>query len=264
MTTDERELFATKLAEYDTLRGSWLALLPIHVEMEEELLSLLREAAPKMKIKLPPPPSLDEVSAANMRAYSERWCQLRALCIKKLGEQVQAVVAKYEERSISVRDERIDRERALRDELREIAARMSPRAATTWMKISEVSENTYHTQGGGSRAYGHTEAELRALDFLDAGLDAEVRWRPRNSKLRSGVYEVWVLADPLEVEIVNYGHGLGLSEWLQQVVARSMNPRVLSPFLPWGIEEKFGTRAGIDGAQLLRPVRTLELAPSSD
>jgi hypothetical protein len=258
----DRDQFAALLVELDSLKYDWPSLLLVQTEMEDDILARIREVKPKVKHKLPPsPPRPNEISAENMTLTRERWDKIRALAYKVLGDdELLAIVDRYKVKFDTVSDEREGRRKALREQLGTLAATLAPRPGPFWTKADEVSESTYNSQTC-PLAYARTSAELRALDFADAGLEVEVRHVKRELELehppvyRSGKFEVWVQAEALDVDIVKFGHGLKMGEWLQQVLSRSMNPRVLSPGLPWGLEERVGATYDVSK---LRPVRLVE------
>lgn len=272
LTTDAREQFETLVAELDAVGNDLPALLAVQMKAEDELLAALLKHNPKTKIKLPPRPAsltevktpLSDVDAETLRICSERWHALVERAQKVLGENVaKEIYDRFSTRVEKVREERDALREKIKEQLGSLASELAPRPGPVWTKVDEISELVYRTQTS-PLAYAQTSAELRALDFIEAGLDAEVRSRPRTREIehprvnRVAAFEVWVQADALDVDIVKFGgHGLDTAGWLQQIASRAMNPRVFVPGLPWGLEEKLGIVHGAEGARHLRAVRVL-------
>jgi hypothetical protein len=265
--TSPRDQFAALVAELDGMSGDWLSVLVVQMRMDDEILTRIHQVKPKAKTNLPPAPSPGVLSLENIRANSERWDKLRALAYKILGEdELRSIVERYKGLVQEAQDERDHRRGEIKARLSSLAVELVPQPGSTWTKVAEIGESTFSSQTDAS-GYARTSAEVRALSYAVAGLEVEVRHRrrvleiPHPKVYRTASYEVWVQADPLDVDIVKFGHGLSTAEWLQQVVARGMNPRVFSPGLPWGLEERLGIKQGSAELRSVRVVEATELGP---
>lgn len=132
----------------------------------------------------------------------------------------------------------------------ELAEQVEPVPGDTWNKAARINSTAYNTQGFGAHHYAKRSAESQLPHYAANGLEAEVRvdrWddRPDYEPLygkRSGIadYEVWVKADPLDIEIAKRRPGMSLKDWLQWCWSNGTNPRVFDPTLPHGLERELG------------------------
>lgn len=104
-----------------------------------------------------------------------------------------------------------------------------------------VGDSDYATQGFGATHY----AKGRANEYYDHaifyGLECEVK-RIEKDKDKSYLngFEVCIKTDSIGAQILDKKEGIDLKTWLKNCWRRGVNPRVLNPFLPDGLEEKFG------------------------
>ena len=106
-----------------------------------------------------------------------------------------------------------------------------------------IYSHTYSTQTRPAK-YAQEAANIMVADVEARGCQACVR--PRELR-RVGAYatphqdfEVWVNVDEVGAEILRRKPGLDLREWVRMCWWRGVNPRVYSPFLPIGLEERWG------------------------
>jgi hypothetical protein len=104
----------------------------------------------------------------------------------------------------------------------------------------------YGSQGWGAAKYARGEATLWALKAQHYGVRAEVvelRNEPYQSAYGGGSHvEYGVRCDTNELghAVLERLPALSLRDWVKACWANQINPRVLDPFLPHGIEEKLG------------------------
>jgi len=173
---------------------------------------------------------------------------------KALGEGFEAVKAPVFEKwsAIASADSRAAKE--LRDRLVELA----PEAATTVKpgnlvaEIDEWDSSTYRSTNSGDK-YARKAGEIRQAEL--AAIAPDVRF-----ELERGVHEIskvksspwhWsselthyrlfaYVAAPLDAEILKRVHAQTVRDWLKACWGAGVNPRVYSPYLPHGLEEKYG------------------------
>lgn len=178
--------------------------------------------------------------------------------LEVLGEEkYKAVRSRYEK----VVDDLLSFRRAEIDRVEEMLGQtaslipITADPATPWVKrdAETVWSSTYNTQGWGAHTYARSNAESRAQHYEIAGLKAEVRvhWvrddHPGDKfweKSDLAQYEIWVQSTEEDADIAKYKPGLSLKDWLQWCWDRAINPRVMNPYLPWGLEEKLGVQIG--------------------
>lgn len=168
-------------------------------------------------------------------------------------EKYVEVRSKYEtimDEMLTFRREETDKVQIL---LNQAADLITVTPGSDWHKVDSVSSSAYNTQGLGAHSYARANAEERANHYAMAGLRSEVRTRWMRDEYpddkvwaRSDLahYDVWVQAEPENCDIAKYKSGLSLKDWLQWCWDRAINPRVMMPYLPWGIEEKLGVVIG--------------------
>jgi hypothetical protein len=113
-----------------------------------------------------------------------------------------------------------------------------------WTLLATTYSGTYSSQGFGAMKYAHEAAERKAEDARGHGVGARVEKKARKAEGRWGIehgeFLVWVDTDELGAEALRRKPGIPLREWVRRCWARGVNPRVMSPFLPVGYEEKVG------------------------
>lgn len=239
-----REEFAEGLAKYRQMQTvDWPATVAQQEQMEAEILERFSNANAGCVPLLRLPPLGSITSATDVMAVRLRWEVIRRSAKSFMSEEdLTALEEGYAERLKTIASAHNAKRKILRAELRALAARLVPQPGSSWTKVYDIHMSAFAAQTA-KEAYARVAAELRALSFMSAGLDSEVRYRPAKNA-PPDIYEVWVKADLLDVEITRYAHGLPLDEWIEEVLARGMNPRVLWPDLPWGTEERLGIYRG--------------------
>lgn len=162
-----------------------------------------------------------------------------------LGDQYAVIRAKYTtaiEQTMAARREEADQ---VKETLANLADTIPVVPGDTWVKRATVSTVDYGSQGLGANTYARASAQQKAEHYVLAGLAAEVRVRhSENTRSDLTYFEVWVQASEEDCEIAYYKSGQSFKDWLQGCWDKAINPRVLLPGLPWGIEEKLGVTIG--------------------
>lgn len=124
--------------------------------------------------------------------------------------------------------------------LREACAAEGLKPSDTPVKVDEVCEGSYGSQGWGARKYARGSAEQDVMELQAIGIKAEVRERIEKYTWGSlAYYEVWAWTS--EPEKVPYApSNLSLKDAVKACWKRGVNPRVYWPFLPHGYEEQEG------------------------
>ena len=155
------------------------------------------------------------------------------------GEYVALLTAaKLEAKNIS--DAFHTQQKAWEDELNTLAETTELPASDQMVMVDSVhahwpNQTSPHTY---SRAYAESKADY-ARHY---GVEVEVRlfqdeYLPGKF---SEKYGVWMKTTPMGWEILKRRAGVGMKEWLRLCWKRGANPRVFNPFLPHGLEEKWG------------------------
>lgn len=166
---------------------------------------------------------------------------------KKLGDEFEAIKVSWVKRIEAEQATVRERYKELDEQLGKLADTITPCPGDEWVMVHSVNSTTFNSQGLGRHRYAEACAEQFTLNLLNLGIESEVRknsWQDPESedewkhKTDIADYEVWVKCDPLEWEIVMYKPAVPLKDWLMWCRMRGVNPRVLRPLLPHGIEEK--------------------------
>jgi len=239
---DDRERLADLLARLRaTGRTDWTLMLRAQAEMEDEILAAHRASKPRSRPRVPPPATVSDRGEPDLVAARIRWA-----AVQKLGARVMSpgrmkeVIERHRASSSdalrgvcgSAEEER----QKIEGEICELASALAPEVSDDWHLVDSVPSSSYRTQPA-AEFYAHGDAEIQALEFRRAGVPAEVRlvhgkWGP--------VYEAWARCAELDVEIVQRSRRLDVAGYLRECWRRGLNPRVLLPGLPAGLEEKLG------------------------
>jgi hypothetical protein len=136
----------------------------------------------------------------------------------------------------------------LRQRLTDLAAQVKVESGDTWLLLREISGTSYNSQGFGADAYARGAAELEEIEAQAAEVPTRILSEHHEIKHPSWHstggwtdYRVEVqVKEQLDVELIRRKQHLGLRDWLKACWKRGINPRVLNPYLPHGLEEKFG------------------------
>lgn len=115
-----------------------------------------------------------------------------------------------------------------------LARSLQPLAGEEWHFYDRRSLLRFGSQTN-PRSYASGSAVSLALELAEHGVPTRVRELPEGF-----VVEVQV-AEQIDVEILRRAPSrLSFREWLRGILRRGLNPRVMIPGLPWGVEEKLG------------------------
>jgi hypothetical protein len=152
------------------------------------------------------------------------------------------VDAAYEARKIDLK--------AIDDRLSDLAESAELRVGTELVSYYRSYVSTYATQGNGCVSYARNAAEMTAQQPRFYGVDARVapvEFEKKDPPVRFGTsrgifyFEVSIQVESsLDAEIIRRRPGPTLRDELKMALKIGINPRVLNPFLPHGIEEKLG------------------------
>jgi len=113
----------------------------------------------------------------------------------------------------------------------------------TALLFRRVSSADYNSQGFGASGYAKGDAQNSLDHATFNNYKAEMRVN-RHESDRWGVnhadFEVWVFTTEIGLEILRRKPTISLRDWLKTCWKRGVNPRVINPFLPSGLEEKLG------------------------
>ena len=125
---------------------------------------------------------------------------------------------------------------ALDQALNALAQAATPSREGEWRKLRSTDAGTYRTVGLGAAHYARQYAEL-LVDFARRLVEAKVE----ASSAFLEDFAVMVKTDEIGLEILRRktSHWT-LREWLAGCWKRGINPRVLNPYLPPGLEEELG------------------------
>lgn len=209
-------------------------ILGMQAALEDEILDKHRALFPRSRARI-------------QDSRTGRWAK-----VCKLGAKFQAEFDGICERHRAQADVVFhdDRERrvAIERRLAEIAQEIQPVPAPDLYKAHDAWASSYHTQGFGAESYAKAEAEHRAFMLRYAGVEVEIKRVEERTpstampgKVHVSVrYEVWARCTELDYEIARRMPGPSPKDELQWHWNRGVNPRVLHPFLPHGLEEKLG------------------------
>jgi hypothetical protein len=126
---------------------------------------------------------------------------------------------------------------ACREELRRLGpacALPGPGPAShKWWPLSTFYAVSYQSTTRGDH-YANVAAQLCELEARAGGA------RETRVVRLADAYTVELFGDDLDPQIVKHRPGLTMREWLKGCLSRGANPRVFSPMLPHGLEEKLG------------------------
>lgn len=105
-----------------------------------------------------------------------------------------------------------------------------------WKTVRHVSESDYSTIGIGARGYAQRTAEMEVSRAQQYGVQARML---ETSRARVYGYDIQVkLSDAHWHALKNLP--VSVRDFLAQCWKRGINPRVLNPYLPAGLEERLG------------------------
>lgn len=149
----------------------------------------------------------------------------------------EAISAQFHAAVWTIADEECTPYRNWLETLRDsIGAVVEPERTEELRRVFRVYAGAYMSQGWSQRKYQYGDAENVALRITHYGFRAEVR-EPEGP---DGQYEVWANITEDGWSLLDRRPGLSLRDWVASCWRRGLNPRVLNPFLPAGIEEKLG------------------------
>lgn len=160
---------------------------------------------------------------------------------KKLDEGVfDDILQTWKEQHVLQADQLRAQRELVSEQLGKLAEELEPRAGTEWHMYIEVNSTSFHTQTD-THGYARAAVEQYLPMVEKAGLEGEVRvhnWEER------GVsdYQLWVRCEPLDWAIM-MRQPFSMKEWLEWCWTKAVNPRVLQPGLPMGLEQKLGVVA---------------------
>lgn len=207
--------------------------------LELEILDLHRERFPRRK------------AARNRIPLKgpDRWPAILKMAKKAFPEDFDRICDEHRTVADKKMDEYLDRKKALGEELDKLAETLVPQPGDEWIKVREVSNTDYHTQGFGATTYARGAATRHCFMIQIQDIEAEVRERkgrktqapyPYRAFSQILYFEVWAKCSKLDYEIVKRRPAMTLKEQLQWCWNQGLNPRVFDPMLPHGLEEKLG------------------------
>jgi hypothetical protein len=117
-------------------------------------------------------------------------------------------------------------------------------ATTILGQVYTSYSSTYRSQGFGASNYAEKAAESKADIARFYGFHAEVKPVGSGHRTNDGChyqdYGLFVNTTEVGWEMLIRRPGPSLREWLKMCWKRGVNPRVYNPFLPPGVEEKYG------------------------
>ena len=111
-----------------------------------------------------------------------------------------------------------------------------------FVMVDAVNVNSYPNQTS-PHTYARASAEAKADYARKYGIEVEVRRFTDETTLpdyKIEKYGVFMKTTALGWEILQRRPGVTIQEWLRLCWKRGANPRVFNPFLPHGLEEKWG------------------------
>lgn len=139
---------------------------------------------------------------------------------------------------------------ALRERMKELALTTPFRdPREEWCVWRTSSTNDYRSVGFGATAYARNAAEMYLVEAQNLGLEARID----QESVKETNYTVYSIASEYytfrvavkvhgqeDIDLLNLKPALSLRDWLKSCWKRGVNPRVLQPYLPPGLEEKLG------------------------
>lgn len=155
-----------------------------------------------------------------------------------LRERIQAdVLAEYAPKRDAEWDAFLAAKRALPGIGKDAAILAHPTAPDTLLKVYEVWDATYQSQGFGAGTYARNAAELEVADRLRlAGIPCEV---VRSDEIKGYLVRAAVWCD-VDVDLCRHLPAPSLRQQVALCWQRGVNPRVYDPFLPHGYEQSVG------------------------
>jgi hypothetical protein len=158
------------------------------------------------------------------------------------GKKNSAITERFITRAKELRAWYDTRDAAFEKALDRLAEMSTLPTSESPLRFRSVSSSTYSSQGFGASKYAEGDAQQSFDLATSCGAKAELRPIQRGSD-RWGVnytdFEVWVCTTEAGLEMLRRKK-VNLRDWMKACWARSVNPRVLNPFLPPGLEEKLG------------------------
>lgn len=185
------------------------------------------------------------------RAALDAYASLIKLRGKKRAERLEewevAIIRDQFMRQYAPRYEQLQSEkRWVKHEVTRLAEQLRPESGEQWLELTRT--YPHHTQGFGADRYGEGDAQVYASEREGLGVEVRVRkvteGEPRRDRWGSDAsYRYWIVEalvrDEVDVEILR-AHNADMAMWLAACWKRGVNPRVLLPGLPHGLEEKLG------------------------
>lgn len=152
-----------------------------------------------------------------------------------LGDGAAEVIKPYLEDSKRVTSAADETKKRLTKELTELAPLISLEPQAEESVYAVTTADSYRTQPG-ALGYASGRAKMYVMELAKIGVTGRV--------VQAGDgFEVRVPLDPVRVGVVGLrltGEGFTLREFLKACWGNGLNPRVLSPMIPHGLEEKYG------------------------
>lgn len=165
------------------------------------------------------------------------------------NDELSAIREPFMKRAAEIQDPLLQREKELGKRANELAEDLQVHPGEKRLKLKEYSSTTYSTQGYGAISYAQNNAKIASLEAETHGVKSEVvevdrgcvkRHWPIHDSSAMKDFQVWVFVeDELDVEILRR-KPVSLREHIKACWKHGINPRVMNPYLPYGIEEKLG------------------------
>lgn len=168
-----------------------------------------------------------------------------------MGQAYFDILGRYEAEAEQLHSLRASATEEVERQLDELAERIPVTSDGADFRQAEVVCNMDYGSQTNSDGYARASAEMKAIHYRHAGLEAEVRRTLQRDKFpddpffaRSSVsyYEVWVRGSAQDVAVAKRKAGPSLVEMVQWCWKTGVNPRVFAPYLPHGFEERHGIR----------------------
>jgi hypothetical protein len=164
---------------------------------------------------------------------------------KKLSEEQRAKIkAEWHPRADDVWREFKGRRESLEADLRDLAPYVPLRAGPGTWEIVSYSSSTYRSTSWGAD-YARAQAAIAAAGMKNRGVEIAVEpfWYDEAKRSGDGPdgFKVIALCEgAVDAEVLKRLPGVPLREWVRLCWKLGANPRVYSPYLPHGYEEREG------------------------
>ena len=132
------------------------------------------------------------------------------------------------------------------ERLREIAKNLNVPQTNDWIEARRVHVSSYSSQGFGAAKYAKGNCENFCQKAIFYGLKTKIEEENGGKHIdRYGIdygleFVAYINTNDLGLRILEFKEELDLKEWMKSCWRNGSNPRVYSPFLPYGLEEKLG------------------------